>query len=176
MIGALGVLVGAPSASAASLSSPTQASYSAPAEYFSAVSCPSASTCLAVGYNTVSGPALYETTNAGATWVNDTVSLPSATGNLDSVSCTSATSCQAVGYSSSGPSSVALSYNGTRWTTETLPSGTGGLDSVSCTSATSCQAVGYSYTSSGSFGPAATGTGPRSWLGSSRRCGEDSPR
>ncbi|MCL4414496.1 MAG: hypothetical protein M1522_07100, partial [Actinobacteria bacterium] len=146
-LGVVGMLLGTRAASAAGLSWSTQASYLAPAENLKAVSCSSASTCFAVGSNAVRGPALYETTDAGAAWVNDTESLPSGVSYLKGVSCTSATSCQAVGgnFSSStnDAAGVALSYNGTSWTTESLPSGVGTLYAVSCISATSCQAVGY---------------------------------
>lgn len=102
-----------------------------------AVSCPTAAFCLAVGGegNTSTIPLAY--TWDGGQW--STVSLPGpASGELSSVSCTSATWCVAV--ESDGD---ALSWNGTAWTQQVLPAPTG-ASAVSCASPTSCVVVGAS--------------------------------
>ena len=88
--GLTGLIVTAiPGIAAASNSTPTwtiQQSYLAPASSFSSVSCPTSSDCFAVGGNTVNGPAFYETTDDGSTWVNDTASLPTSVSGLNGVS------------------------------------------------------------------------------------------
>ena len=107
----------------------------------SAVSCPSAHRCFAVGqYSTKPGPvALAETWN-GARWTIQP--LPGAVSNtvLLGVSCTTPRACVAVG------SYGTEIWNGTRWRLVPLATPTGGqvvsLDGVSCTSAKACTAVG----------------------------------
>ncbi|MCL6105162.1 MAG: IPT/TIG domain-containing protein [Actinobacteria bacterium] len=129
-----------------------QQKYLAPADQFNSVSCPSSSTCIAVGGNSVGGPSVYETTDGGSTWSNDTGSLPSGLLTLTGVSCTSQSFCEAVGdnYDSSTGTSTAgvLSYNGATWSSESLPSGVHYLNGVSCTSQSFCEAVGGNYDSS----------------------------
>ena len=156
------IVTAVPGIAAAANSSPTwaiQKSYLAPASGLSSVSCPTSSDCFAVGENTVGGPALYETTDGGSIWANDTLSLPSGEYSLGGVSCVSATFCEAVGGNS------ALSWNGTTWTNQTLPSsvsdpsGVFNPSGVSCVSATFCEAVGYGLTSSGIDGVALSWNG-----------------
>ena len=107
----------------------------------SAVSCPSAHRCFAVGqYSTKSGPvALAETWN-GARWAIQ--SLPGAVSNtfLLGVSCATPRACVAVG------SYGTELWNGTGWRFVPMATPAGGqvisLDGVSCTSARACTAVG----------------------------------
>ena len=117
-----------------------------------AVSCPSASACLAVGA-TGSHPtaAIAESWN-GTSWTTTTPSAaPSkvASSSLQAVSCTSATACMAVGFWDDGSGAqhiLAESWNGTGWTVYFVPDPVGSqfpaLTGVSCTSATYCEAVG----------------------------------
>jgi hypothetical protein len=107
----------------------------------SAVSCPSAHRCFAVGsYGTKPGSvALAETWN-GTRWTVQ--SLPGAVRNtfLLGVSCATPRACVAVG------SYGTEIWNGTRWRLVPMATPAGGqvvsLDGVSCTSATACTAAG----------------------------------
>jgi hypothetical protein len=120
----------------------------------SAVACPSATSCIAVGQNTNSSDlavALAEHWN-GSTWATQTVPNPSdaaAGSNLSGISCTSATSCTAVGYqlvNGGEQKPLAEHWNGSSWKIQATPipsdSVESQLDAVSCSSATSCTAVG----------------------------------
>jgi hypothetical protein len=99
------------------------------------VSCPSATTCIAVGYyNTPNDVPFAEQWN-GTTWTAQAV--PGQTGDsLSAISCTSPTACTAVG------GGLAERWNGTTWTAQAIPGG-GELTAVSCPSATSCTAAGF---------------------------------
>jgi hypothetical protein len=127
----------------------------------SGVSCPSTTTCTAVGGYTGSkgtGAALAERWS-GSGWAIDPV--PDASGAtfsfLSGVSCPSPASCTAVGGSTEGTgASVTLAegWSGGGWAIQATPNppGTGGgLSGVSCQSATTCIAVG-GYTDSASVG------------------------
>jgi hypothetical protein len=116
-----------------------------------AVSCVSATRCVAVGSyvsDAIVAP-LAETWN-GTTWTYQTPPGPGGNGNvLNGVSCVSVTTCTAVGWEVNGGPNLALAeaWNGTKWTVESAPSVTGGgtsLSAVSCTSASACMAVGDS--------------------------------
>lgn len=122
---------------------------------FTAVSCPSAGNCTAVGFNysntyddrgylEIGGP-IYERETDGK-W-GPVRGLPnSAVGAyFSSVSCGSATSCTAVGTGGSGAEPMfATESGGTfgRVNFVTTPTGSGFFASVSCTSAVDCTAVG----------------------------------
>jgi hypothetical protein len=130
-----------------------------------AVSCTSASSCVAVGdyWNATGGyQTLVESWNGG-TW---TIVASPDQGNtynlLDGVSCTSSTSCVAVGwYLPNAAQTLIESWNGSAWTVVASPNqGTGSeLSAVSCTSSTRCVAVGWYYWN-------ATQTLVESWNGS----------
>ncbi len=103
-----------------------------------AVSCPSASACIAVGndLNSSSGVkvTLAEVWN-GTTWAIETTPNPSGATNsyLLGASCTSSTACTAVGYyynSSSVPLTLAEVWNGTSWAIETTPNPSGATSSA----------------------------------------------
>jgi hypothetical protein len=108
-----------------------------------AVSCPSAKFCVAVGANDAG--AVIERWN-GHSW-SATTPRASSSAILSGVSCPSATSCLAVGsnVTSSGGSLVER-WNGSSWSGSVTPVPRGamypGLQSVSCASATRCLAVG----------------------------------
>jgi hypothetical protein len=106
-----------------------------------AVSCTSATACIAVGSS--NNATLAESWD-GTTWT--ILTTPSGGSSLNAVSCTSDTACTAVGSTNGG--TLAEHWDGTTWTILTTPSGDGSLNAVSCTSATACMAVG---SSSGGF-------------------------
>ncbi len=106
------------------------------------VACPSATTCVAVGYNslpiTSGGPSTPEGVVVPITkGVPGTPQMVPGTFILSGVACSSATTCEAVG--SNGV--VVPITNGTPGTAKTVP-GAGFLDGVACPSATTCEAVG----------------------------------
>jgi hypothetical protein len=120
-----------------------------------AISCTSATACMAVG--SAAGRALAETWN-GTTW--SLVSAPSpgttAYSELDSVACSSSTDCQAVGYNFDttvgADITLAETWNGATWSIATSPAPGSGvglgsvLSSISCVTASSCLAVGTKQT------------------------------
>jgi hypothetical protein len=123
----------------------------------SAVSCTSATACIAVGSSFTASPssgrALAERWNGNA-WTALTTPNPSVAAGLGGsalagVSCTTASACTAVGYYYVGNTQEPLAerWNGTSWSIQTAPkpSGGGSLESVSCTAANACTAVGSSY-------------------------------
>jgi hypothetical protein len=125
-----------------------------------AVSCPSASYCIAVGYSfdsvgLGSPQTLAERWN-GTSW--RVLSTPNPAGRrkenyLYGVSCTSSRACTAVGsyvnkHGADAP--LAERWNGHSWKVQLTPDPAShlgsGLTAVSCASATSCTAVGTYYT------------------------------
>jgi hypothetical protein len=135
-----------------------------------AVSCPTVTTCTAVGYDdrflTVA-----ERWN-GSTWtVQPTPNQTPGNNVLLSVSCTSTTACMSVGQSLGGPAEPVFgeSWNGTGWTLKQVPlpkdmvnvpvDGVGG---ASCLSNASCVAVGLYYPQYGSK-PFADGWDGSAW-------------
>lgn len=124
-----------------------------------AVSCPSATTCVAVGYATLSGVEvpLAESWD-GKTWKLQTLARPAgfSHGPFNAVSCSSATSCMAVGwYDNTKAAQLMLAdeWNGTAWKILAVPAPATyygqSLGGVGCVSATSCYAVGSYFMSSG---------------------------
>ena len=116
-----------------------------------AVSCPTASTCVAVGAYSNGSQAvpLAEKWN-GTTWAAHAPPAPSgsASSKLSGITCTSASSCVAVGSwfdSSSDSSTLAEGLNGNTWAIQATPA-TGSANNemlgVSCASDISCTAVG----------------------------------
>lgn len=123
-----------------------------------AVSCPAASFCLAVGWkgNGGNGASVAEVWN-GTSWSVQKVAAPAgATGSsLADVSCASTTACTAVGsYSTSSELGLPMAetWNGASWTVTPVPEPSGTslayLNGVSCTAAASCVAVGSDETAS----------------------------
>jgi hypothetical protein len=125
---------------------PTSAEFSP----LAGVSCPSATSCIAVGIYSTSSPylVLAERWN-GSRWTAVPAPSPAGDVTMGGVSCTSATACTLVGSYSSGDNQLTLAerWNGTTWTIQPTPNvpGSGGsyLTGVSCTSAQSCTAVGW---------------------------------
>jgi hypothetical protein len=157
MVAAVGTVLLAPvtTASAATFTwTVMPAQQDATADYLSAVSCPSASFCMALG---VQGPIPLAFAWNGSTW-----SLPPNTPGepdesyVNGISCVSASFCMAVGYnflgSSSGDKAAAWTWNGSRWSeiTASSPSKWDWLYAVKCLSASACEAVGDQSASSSS--------------------------
>ncbi|MGO8870673.1 MAG: Ig-like domain repeat protein, partial [Acidimicrobiales bacterium] len=132
----------------------------------SAVSCPSTSDCMAVGFEqgyegTGSEGAAITTTDGGATWPSST--LPVDTTELTGVSCPAVATCPAVaactavGYDFVGAGVVLATIgDGASWAAPTVPTGVFGLDGVSCADGT-CAAVGTD--TAGTSGTVAVSTG-----------------
>jgi hypothetical protein len=123
------------------------------------VSCTAATACTAVGWKQASGSAretLVIRWN-GTSWSSQSSPNPGTTENLlHGVSCTSSTHCVAVGAKSSGggtTTTLAMTWNGTTWSTQTTPNPTGALsastEAVSCISSSACTAVGVYQASNG---------------------------
>jgi len=119
----------------------------------SALSCPSAGDCTAVGTSTNSaglGVTLAERWN-GIRW--GIQKTPDPAGSLSAalvgVSCTSPRSCTAVGdyFSGGRDRNLAEHWNGTSWSIQRTPNPPGAAESdmsgVSCTSPSACAAVGF---------------------------------
>ncbi len=125
-----------------------------------AVSCTSATTCVAVGYSTASdgstSTALIATLSGSSWSVADTSAFPTGA-SLYGVWCADATDCQAVGTaydpSGSGIDALAAQLSGSTWSAQTLPLPSGGwspyLAAVSCPDANDCTAVGTYADASG---------------------------
>jgi endonuclease YncB( thermonuclease family) len=126
------------------------------------VSCPSATTCIAVGavFNgPVTSGALAERWN-GSTWGLQTIATPAGGTDLSlsGVSCTSGASCTAVGqYADDGVVMTLAEYwDGHTWAVQPTPNPAGNGNSlwpnllgVSCNARTSCTAVGAYNSSAG---------------------------
>src|SRR4051794_6142466 len=119
----------------------------------SAMSCPTSTSCVAVGYtqnSTGDERALTEVWD-GSAWTLKTVTVPTGgtRTRLAAVSCTAADACTAVGHYSTATQDqlpLAARWNGSTWTRQTVPmpsgSSFGYLNGVSCTTTGGCQAVG----------------------------------
>jgi hypothetical protein len=147
----LAVVLSSPSGPADATTASTSASTSRPVVDLAAVSCVSASFCMAVGGQAASVEAAAAPLALiwnGAHWRRTAVNLPNGwlSGSLLSVSCTSAAYCVAAGgYSKTGSFSasipVAVTWNGSAWTATALPRLAGGRPDalgVSCTEARHC--------------------------------------
>lgn len=126
-----------------------------------AVTCPSATDCIAVGgalkpATVVLQPEVIVSRNAGANWAG--ASLPVVQGQLESVSCSATVHCVALGATSytrrfastgsedsSKPLGLTSSNGGLAWKAAAVPGGTGGPTAVSCQSTSRCFAVGDSF-------------------------------
>jgi hypothetical protein len=118
-----------------------------------AVSCPSARNCYAVGQYTPMGNVewtpLIEHWD-GTKWFKQTAPVPHGTwfGSLNGVSCPTARFCVAVG--TDGAGALVERWNGRHWSASVPPSSSSAmLYGVSCPSAASCFAVGTDGTATG---------------------------
>jgi hypothetical protein len=140
------------------------------------VACPSASECVAVGYDQFSEAGVHhygtlaERWN-GTEWIKLTTPNPSGGryNKLLGISCGATSSCEAVGYTQTESGTVttlAESWNGTSWTLQTSPNQTGSnnvLSAVSCTSAAACTAVGHYKNTGGTEEPLAASWNGTAW-------------
>ncbi|MGA2928769.1 MAG: hypothetical protein ABSG43_22820, partial [Solirubrobacteraceae bacterium] len=129
-----------------------------------AVSCPSSTTCTAVGFSyddNGTDHTLADEWN-GSGWSVQTSQNPAGANgsSLNSVSCPSTTACTAVGNyypNSGGVASLAERWNGTTWALQSSPNRGGTdfsqLEGTSCTSSSDCRiTVGFStYLADGGF-------------------------
>jgi hypothetical protein len=155
---ACGLATGTAHAAAASWTIQATPATSGNAAELAAVSCWSATACIAAGtQGTAAAPRpLAERWQAGR-WTIQAVPQPAgaASAILAGLSCASASACAAVGsyQASSGAQKVlAERWNGTTWTIERAPGPAGGspvLDAVSCVAPATCLAVGDYSTDSG---------------------------
>jgi len=114
-----------------------------------AISCPSATTCMVVGYGApINLPVLAATTNGGMSWTNQ--NLPPGVIQVLGISCPSTTTCSAVGAwtGAAAPSAeedaavITTTNGGANWTSESIPADSEELNGISCPSTTTCVAVG----------------------------------
>jgi hypothetical protein len=112
------------------------------------VSCPTSSTCIAVG-ETDDGTVFTERWHSGGVrWSILGAPAPGGIAELSDVSCSSFDRCVAVGFAGDTALperavNVADSYNGQSWTADAIPTNTdGGVNGVSCPTAGYCMAVG----------------------------------
>jgi len=118
-----------------------------------AVSCPSITTCTAVGFDSSNDPIIL--TGNPSTWTNATIATSviadagNASGYLKGVSCATSSSCTAVGFDTTGHP-VSLTGNPSSWTSLTqgtlvlasASSAQGFFYGVSCPSVNNCTVVG----------------------------------
>src|SRR6185437_13778592 len=131
------------------------------ASHLNDISCPSTTTCFAVGGSGSSFPFAVDNRGLierwdGAAWrivASPDVVTPRGFAELSSISCATTTSCFAVGAFGDGVSTARIlieRWDGTRWTRVDLPDPPGvdldGFVGVSCPSPTSCFAVGNGST------------------------------
>ena len=106
-----------------------------------AVSCPTASTCTAVGENAGGGPLAMRWD--GLKWRTQTAADELGLLGFNGVSCTSATACTAIG------GSYGQRWNGRQWILHRIArparARSFNLSAVSCSSARHCTAVGSKY-------------------------------
>jgi hypothetical protein len=118
------------------------------------VSCPSATTCTAVGYSDAPGgsQSLVEAWNGSVWSIVPSPNVGSSYTVLDGVSCPSSTNCVAVGNGPSGQTLVE-SWDGSMWSIVLSPNVGGGaqsyFDGVSCFTPADCTAVGDAFIGSG---------------------------
>ena len=143
-----------------------------PSSATTAVSCPAATTCMAVGnyYNGSASQVFSESWN-GTSWSIQSTPGPSGAvdAHLTSISCPSATDCTAAGYySTTGSNELPLAelWNGSAWSIQSMPIPSGSLtavlEAVSCSSSGACVAVGY-YSASSSGGTLAESWDGGAW-------------
>jgi hypothetical protein len=117
-----------------------------------AVSCPSVSSCVAVGISDIetTGSAIAEQWN-GSTWTSTSIPEPSAGAIPFDISCTTLGTCMTVGVSNVGSTPAGWSdyLNASGWTSESVPDGSYvGVEllGVSCAGASFCMTTGIGTT------------------------------
>lgn len=130
-------------------------------EWFTDLSCTSATACMGVGHYYASGNLAGAYRLVGSSWSFSKMPLPEEGHNaaVHGVSCIAANQCMAVGGvidKNAKVISLVDKWDGSKWTTEAVPAPYSGapyteLEDVSCWSATECMAVGYYKDVSGTF-------------------------
>lgn len=121
-----------------------------------AVSCASASDCIAVGGDNIGY--IMGTTDGGNSWTNQTV--PTGTEGLDNISCASVSVCVVVGFKNV----LTTSDGGTTWNDGGTIPGPTSILGLSCASVSDCMAVGYQISGdSGQYAALATTDGGATW-------------
>jgi len=151
-----GLVIVAMAALGATLLSPaiaTAATLPAGTGALAAVSCPTSTTCIAVGKNTA-----VTTTDGGNTWISSAIPA----GDWSSVSCSSATDCAVAGDDATGSNALVetTTDGGTSW--NQAFSEPGFFTAVSCSGGT-CVAVGAGVVGSNEQGELATSSGGGAW-------------
>ncbi len=146
------VLVGNGSTPAVTLSvsgttSMTRATVPSNIQAMWAVSCPSATTCFAVGTTSTGTPCLLSSIDGGSTWTESALPANIADGGRNAIACPTTTSCVVGGSLSTGDSVLAVTTDGgSTWTEPSwsTPSPSlqvyDGFNRISCMSATTCYA------------------------------------
>ncbi len=108
--------------------------------HFSAISCATATACVAVGGTSSGGALIERSTDGGSSFALDTV--PATAREMFGVDCNSAIHCVAVGAttSSSGTGALVSDDGGVTWSLTTTPAAV--LQSVACENDADCAAVG----------------------------------
>ena len=112
---------------------------------FNAVSCPSATTCVAVGGDGGLNGVASTSKNAGSSWTQGTMEANEP--ELNAVDCSSVALCVAVG----NGATVRSTDGGTTWSSHSIPTTNTSLLGVSCPSATLCVSVGVSPNANGPY-------------------------
>jgi photosystem II stability/assembly factor-like uncharacterized protein len=127
-----------------------------------AVTCPTASLCIAVGAEIMTSQ------DQGATWQERTVD--GGTQGLTSITCTSMVHCVAIGpnvaaeFNSSLPAiGVVTNDGGNSWQQQPMPVGTATLDKLTCATALQCFAAGPQVQSSQPAPLFTTNDGGNTW-------------
>ena len=119
----------------------------------SAVSCPAANACTAVGEDISATPLVVHWN--GTRWRIQAISGKATKPPLPAVSCSSATACTAVGGAGAPAHGLAERWDGRAWSLQhlRLPAGANVIDltAVSCPSAAACTVVGSTATSHGTL-------------------------
>ncbi len=144
--------------------------------FVTALSCPTTSSCWAVGYNG-DNPAVAQSTDGGQTWTDATpAAWDGAQWLARGIDCVSATTCWVVGtdYGMTDPAVAETTDGGATWTMFTnIPTPANGdpyddygLNAISCTTALDCVAVGGFNGVGGTASVFATTDGGATWAAS----------
>lgn len=107
---------------------------------FSGISCPTVTSCVAIGSNAF----LYETDDGGAVWQNDSAKLPAWATSSTSVSCSAAQTCEFV-MEDASYHVFGVSWDSGHWRRQLLPRGNGTYKSLSCTAMNNCELAASLY-------------------------------
>ena len=99
---------------------------------FDAVTCPTATLCVAVGANANKSGVVATSSDGGLMWSSH--SIPSGAPELDAVACANTEDCVAVG----SDAALSTTDGGESWSTQALPSADSTLLGVTCTSTLLC--------------------------------------